>query len=47
MQIEISTDSNIEGREELATHVKGVVESALNRFSSDVLGRSPLLAETL
>jgi hypothetical protein len=33
MQIEISTDSNIKGREELATHVKGVVESALNRFS--------------
>ena len=36
MQIEISTDSNIEGREELATHVKGVVESALNRFSDHI-----------
>jgi hypothetical protein len=36
MQIEISTDSNIEGREELATHVKGVVESALNRFSDRI-----------
>ena len=36
MQIEISTDSNIEGREKLATHVKGVVESALNRFSDQI-----------
>ena len=36
MQIEISTDSNIEGREKLATHVKGVVESALNRFSDRI-----------
>jgi hypothetical protein len=36
MQIEISTDSNIEGREELATHVKGVVESTLNRFSDRI-----------
>jgi len=25
MQIEISTDSNIEGREKLAAHVEGVV----------------------
>ncbi len=32
MQIEISTDSNIEGREKLAAHIKDVVESALNRF---------------
>ena len=36
MQIEISTDSNIEGREKLATYVKGVVESALNRFSDRI-----------
>ena len=36
MQIEISTDSNIEGREKLATHVQGVVESALNRFSDRI-----------
>ena len=27
MQIEVSTDSNIEGREKLAAHVKGVVET--------------------
>lgn len=33
MQIQINTDNNIEGREEFATHVKGVVESALSRFS--------------
>ena len=36
MQIEVSTDSNIEGREKLAAHVKGVVESALNRFSDRI-----------
>ena len=29
MQIQINTDRNIEGREALATHVRGVVESAL------------------
>ena len=32
MQIQISTDNNIEGREKLADHVKGVVEAALGRF---------------
>ena len=36
MHIEISTDSNIEGREEFATHFKGVMESALNRFSDRI-----------
>jgi len=36
MQIEVSTDSNIEGREKLAAHVKGVVESASNRFSDRI-----------
>ncbi|MCJ7593029.1 MAG: HPF/RaiA family ribosome-associated protein [Woeseiaceae bacterium] len=36
MHIEINTDSNIEGREELAIHVKGVVESALSRFSDRI-----------
>ena len=36
MQIEVSTDSNVEGREKLAAHVKGVVESALNRFSDRI-----------
>lgn len=32
MQTQINTDSNIEGREELASHVKGVVETVLSRF---------------
>lgn len=32
MQIQINTDHNIEGREALAAHVRGVVEGALNRF---------------
>ena len=36
MQIEVSTDSNVEGCEKLAAHVKGVVESALNRFSDRI-----------
>ncbi len=36
MRIEISTDSNIEGREKLAAHVKTVVESALERFASRI-----------
>ncbi len=36
MHIEISTDRNIEGREELASHVKGVVEGALSRFSDRI-----------
>ncbi len=36
MHIQINTDSNIAGREELAMHVKGVVESALSRFSDRI-----------
>ncbi len=36
MQIEVSTDSNIEGREKFADHVKGVVEDALSRFSKRI-----------
>lgn len=36
MQIQVSTDSNIEGREKLTTHVRSVVESALNRFSDRI-----------
>ena len=36
MQIQINTDSNIEGREELAIHVKGVVASVLSRFSDRI-----------
>ena len=36
MQIEISTDNNIDGREKLTAHVKGVVEDALDRFSKRI-----------
>jgi len=36
MHIQINTDSNIEGREKLASHVKGVVEGALSRFSDRI-----------
>lgn len=32
MRIEITTDSNIDGRDRLCIHVKGVVEGALGRF---------------
>ena len=33
MHIQIHTDHNIDGREEFASYVKGVVESTLSRFS--------------
>ena len=36
MQIQMSTDGNIEGHEALATQISGVVESALNRFSDHI-----------
>lgn len=36
MHIQINTDHNIAGREELAIHVKGVVEAALGRFSDRI-----------
>ena len=36
MQIQINTDSNIEGRENLAAYVKGVVESTLSRFREHI-----------
>lgn len=36
MHIQFNTDSNIEGREELANYVKGVVEGALSRFSDRI-----------
>lgn len=36
MQIQINTDHNIEGHEALATHVRAVVEKALDRFSDQV-----------
>jgi ribosome-associated translation inhibitor RaiA len=36
MHIQINTDSNIVGSEELASHVKGLVEGALSRFSDRI-----------
>lgn len=36
MQIQINTDSNVEGPEEIADQVKGVVESALSVFSDRI-----------
>lgn len=36
MQIQVNTDSSIEGREKLTAHVRSVVESALTRFSDRI-----------
>ncbi len=36
MQILVNTDHNIEGSEDLAAHVRGVVEHALGRFHDRV-----------
>jgi ribosome-associated translation inhibitor RaiA len=36
MQIQINTDRNIDGREALTDHLRGVVESALSRFSEHI-----------
>lgn len=36
MQIQVDTDSSIEGRESLIAHVRSVVESALSRFSDRI-----------
>jgi len=36
MQIQINTDSNIEGSEEFAAHIRGAVESSLGRFSDRI-----------
>lgn len=36
MHIQISTDSNIQGTEALATHVKGSLESTLSRFGDRI-----------
>ncbi|MEX1367283.1 MAG: HPF/RaiA family ribosome-associated protein [Nannocystaceae bacterium] len=36
MQIQINTDGNIEGREQLADEVRSVVESALDHISHEV-----------
>ncbi len=36
MQIQVNTDANIEGREGLADHIKGVVESVLGHVSTRI-----------
>ena len=36
MQIQVNTDHNIAGDEALATHVRGVVEGALGRYSDHI-----------
>ena len=36
MQVQINTDHNIEGREALSTHIRGVVESAMIHFSDQI-----------
>jgi ribosome-associated translation inhibitor RaiA len=36
MQIQVNTDNNIEGHERFTSHVRSVVESALNRFSDRI-----------
>jgi ribosome-associated translation inhibitor RaiA len=36
MQIQVNTDHNIEGREQLASQVRALVESALDRFSDHI-----------
>ena len=36
MQIQVNTDSNIEGSEGLSIHVKGVLQTVLSRLSSGI-----------
>jgi ribosome-associated translation inhibitor RaiA len=36
MQVQVNTDSNIDGREKLAAHVESLVESTLSRFSDRI-----------
>jgi len=36
MHIELSTDSNIQGSDDLATHVKDVVENALGHYDAQI-----------
>jgi ribosome-associated translation inhibitor RaiA len=36
MQIQVNTDSNIEGREKVTAHVRSLVENALDRFSDRI-----------
>ncbi|MEO8800464.1 MAG: HPF/RaiA family ribosome-associated protein [Polyangiaceae bacterium] len=36
MQVQVSTDHNIEGREKLAAHVEGVVAETLHQLSSRI-----------
>jgi len=36
MHIELSTDANIQGSDDLATHVKGVVQNALSHYVAQI-----------
>ncbi len=36
MQIQVNTDNNVEGSEQLESHVRSMLESALNRFSDRI-----------
>ena len=36
MDIQINTDTNIQGHEKLAAHVRGVVEDAVSRFAQRI-----------
>ena len=36
MQIQVNTDNNIEGRDELARRVEAGIEAALSRFSDQI-----------
>lgn len=36
MQIQVNTDNNVEGSEQLEGHVRSMLESALNRFSDRI-----------
>jgi ribosome-associated translation inhibitor RaiA len=36
MHIQVNTDNNLEGREEMAARVEAVVEDALSRFSDQI-----------
>lgn len=36
MHIELSTDGNIQGSDDLATHVKGVVQNALSHYAAQI-----------
>jgi ribosome-associated translation inhibitor RaiA len=36
MQIQINTDNNVDGREKLAAYIRGIVETAVGRFSQHI-----------